>query len=230
MYRRLRRLAGFVVETLPSPPAAVKVCEFVAVLLVIYTDTLHCLRTLQQLAITIVSSPLFELFSMLVVIATAISLGFEQFEPSAELWRNLLICNIVLTICFAVDVLIRWIAAGAAYWTFGSNVAEVGLLAISLLDVSLALAGAPDGTYNLRSLRGLRIMRLALISNGWMRVVRRIVDVSVTRGLFTIFVIALRCTIRISQAVPVATASLAITFVVLATFAVVGMQVRSGFK
>jgi predicted ABC-type exoprotein transport system permease subunit len=150
----------------------------------------------------VTQSPFFELLSLLIVIANAVALGLERFNMPASEVAALRNTNYVLVILFggtpcvlvfrynkfsmsicillhlvaAVEVLMRWGAAGGVHWDDGVNVAEGLVLIVSIVDIAAQFTGVAPGSplSSLRVVRALRILRLTFISSAWVRVLKRI--------------------------------------------------------
>ena len=121
----------------------------------------------------LVHSVTFELLSLAVVVANAIVLGFERADASPALVSSLVACNYALTALFAVDVLLRWAAEGAPYLAVPSNLIELAILSVSIVDVLAYATGAVNINPSLKTLRvarAFRILRVARLSNAWMEV------------------------------------------------------------
>lgn len=133
-------------------------------------------------------------------------LSFDKDRASELLDRALRQGNYVLCFTFAVEVLLRWAAAGFQFWTYGFNVTEAVLAVVSVADAFVEFSGLDKAhplLYVLRSTRSLRILRVARFYKGWLRVLE-----------------------LIALSVPSALSALSLLVVFLLTAAVVGMQVR----
>jgi hypothetical protein len=129
----------------------------------------------------------------------------DRANASESLKRGLTVGNYVLVFAFAGDVLMRWAAAGLAYWSFGINVAELVVLIVSFADIFAQFTGLSathPALFTLRAVRALRILRLVRMHHPLLRVLE-----------------------RIAVAVPRALTAFALLVIFMLTAAVVGMQV-----
>jgi hypothetical protein len=113
-------------------------------------------------------------------------LVLDRADASPALARGLNAGNYVLVFAFAGDVLMRVLAAGTAYWSFGINIAEFVMLILSLADIFAQFTGLNQrnpALYTLVAVRAIRILRLARVSDNFLRVLERIA-LSVPRALF----------------------------------------------
>ena len=102
----------------------------------------------------------------------------------------------------------RWLSDGTLYLRPRINVFELGILLVSLVDIGADFSGlalAYPTLQRLRVVRSFRVLRLAWLSNAWMKVLKRI-------GL----------------AVPPALSAMALLMVFMVTFATLGMGLYGG--
>jgi len=75
---------------------------------------------------------------MVVIVANAILLCFEQYNPDQQLKLALAVGNYVLTSLFAAEMAVRLCAYGREFWcgpSFRLNWIETFILLISVIDV-----------------------------------------------------------------------------------------------
>jgi hypothetical protein len=154
----------------------------------------------------IVDTRWFEGVAVTTIVGNAIVLGMPYEGMSGAYAAGLEIANIVFTVLFAVEVMLRMLAVGAAqYFSVKFNIFDSAVAALSMLDVLMMAASGTStagGAYNaLRAIRVIRVIRITRIS------------------------LRLRLAIEnLARAIPAAINAMILLVVVMLVFAVLGMQ------
>lgn len=125
----------------------------------------------------VVGTLAFETLSMCLIICNLVLLSIEEYGQSAARTRLLRDGNYALTFMFFVEILMRWGAAGTAYFNINFNRVEFAILVLSVLDVGAQFTGLVTrfrALGGLRASRAMRALRLVRFSNAWSGVLGQI--------------------------------------------------------
>ena len=111
-------------------------------------------------------------FTSLVIINTIV-LAVEHHGMSSHLATSLEVTNFVLTLCFAIEMMLKLVVFGPReYFTYTLNNFDAFVVVLSVIELACAPPGflngnPPSGGGAITALRSLRLFRVFKLARGW---------------------------------------------------------------
>ncbi|XP_055941940.1 sodium channel protein 60E-like [Argiope bruennichi] len=124
----------------------------------LFRATLRGFMQLRHYLAVIVNDPLFDMMITVCILLNTAFLSIEHYGMSAKTERILKLGNLVFTVIFCLEAVVKVVALGREYFRSNWNLFDLVVVVVSLADLSFETVG---GLSVLRTFRLLRVVKLA---------------------------------------------------------------------
>ncbi|CAL1270700.1 unnamed protein product [Larinioides sclopetarius] len=124
----------------------------------LFRATLRGFTQLRHYLAVVVNDPLFDMMITVCILLNTAFLSIEHYGMSAKTERILKLGNLVFTVIFCLEAVVKVVALGREYFRSNWNLFDLVVVVVSLADLSFETVG---GLSVLRTFRLLRVVKLA---------------------------------------------------------------------
>lgn len=126
-----------------------------------------CWRKTQNKVSCVVNSSIFETFITLCILLNTLAMALEHYKMDKVFAKVLENCNLVFTVVFIMEMILKLIAFGLKEYCKNSwNLFDGTIVILSILDMVLTYSGAITGA-GLSVLRTFRLLRVLKLAQSW---------------------------------------------------------------